>query len=104
LAFGFSLGGAIVFPKLPYYILVALQAVFFGALFLRYDLLTTLSAAFTIEVCLLAFPFLVIFQNLDPVPYVIPIGLWVVVIVTATGLYLRPQLVASWRRVAAVFE
>jgi hypothetical protein len=104
LALGFSLAGAMVFPTLPYYIFVALQAVFFGALFLRYDLLTTLSAAFTIEILLLAFPFLEIFQQIDPLPYVITIALWAVVLLAAAGLYFRPQLVASYRRVAAVFE
>jgi tRNA A-37 threonylcarbamoyl transferase component Bud32 len=104
LAFGFSLAGGMVLPRLSYYILVVVQAVFFGALFLRYDLLTTLSAVFTIEVCLLAFPFLVVFQQIDPVPYLIPVGLWALLLLAAAGLYFRPQLVASYRRVAAVFE
>jgi hypothetical protein len=104
MAFGFSLAGATVFPRLPYYIFVALQAAFFGGLFLRYDLLTTLSAAFTIEILLLAFPFLEVLQQIDPLPYLIPIGLWALLLLAAAGLYFRPQLVASYRRIAAVFE
>ena len=104
LAFGFSLGGARVFPTVAYYVFVVLQAVFFGALFLRYDLLTTLSAAFTIEVFLLAFPFLEVFQQIDPLPYFIPICLWALLLLASAGLYFRPQLVAGYRRLAAVFE
>jgi hypothetical protein len=104
MALGFSLAGAAVFPTLPYYIFVALQAVFFGAVFLRYDLLTTLSAVFTVEICLLVFPFVVIFQHIDPLPYLIPIGAWFMLPAVAASLYFRPQLVASYRRLAAVFE
>jgi hypothetical protein len=104
LAFGFSLAGPMVFPRLPYYLLVVVQAVFFGALFLRYDLLTALSAAFTIEVCLLAVPFLEIFQHIDPVPFLVPIGLLALLLLVAVSLYFRPQLAASYSRITAVFE
>ena len=63
---GFSLAGAMIFPAVPYYTFVFLQAVFCGAVFLRYGFLATLSAVFTIEVGLLVFPFLEILQNVDP--------------------------------------
>jgi hypothetical protein len=104
MALGFSLAGAMVFPTWPYLIFVVLQAVFCGLVFLRYGLLATLSAVFTIEVGLLAFPLLEIFQNIDPLPYAIPVVLWFLLLVAAAGLYLRPQLVGAYRRVAAVFE
>jgi hypothetical protein len=104
LALGFSLAGAMVFPTWPYLIFVVLQAVFCGVVFLRYGLLATLSAVFTIEVSLLAFPFLEIFQNIDPLPYAIPVVLWFLLLLAAAGLYFRPQAVAAYRRVATVFE
>jgi protein kinase-like protein len=104
LAFGFSLAGATLFPTLPYYLFIVVQAIVTGGLFLRYDLLTTLSGVFTIEICLLAFPMLEIMQHVDPIPYLVSIGLWAVLVLAAASLYFRPQLVASYRRVAAVFE
>jgi len=104
MALGFSLAGAMVFPTWPYLLFAVLQAVFCGVVFLRYGLLATLSAVFTIEVGLLAFPFLEIFQNIDPLPYTIPVVLWFLLLLAAVGLYLRPQLVGAYRRVAAVFE
>jgi predicted Ser/Thr protein kinase len=104
MACGFSLAGAMVFPTLPYYIFVVLQAVFCGAVFLRYGLLATLSAVFTIEVGLLAFPFLEIFQNIDPLPYAIPVFLWFLLLLAAAGIYFRPQVTGAFRRVVAVFE
>jgi tRNA A-37 threonylcarbamoyl transferase component Bud32 len=104
MALGFSLAGAMVFPTWPYLIFVVLQAIFCGLVFLRYGLLATLSAVFTIEVGLLVFPFLEIFQNIDPLPYAIPVFLWFLLFVAAASLYLRPQLVGAYRRVAAVFE
>jgi hypothetical protein len=104
MALGCSLAGAMVFPTLPYYIFVVLQAVFCGAVFLRYGLLATLSAVFTIEVGLLAFPFLEIFQNVDPLPYAIPVVLWFLLLLAAAGLYFRPQVAGAYRRVVAVFE
>ena len=81
-----------------------MQAVFCGAVFLRYGLLATLSAAFTIEVGLLAFPFLEIFQNIDPLPYAIPVFLWFLLLLAAPGIYFRPHVTGAFRRVAAVFE
>jgi predicted Ser/Thr protein kinase len=104
MALGFSLAGAMVFPTLPYYIFVVLQAVFCGAVFLRYGLLATLSAVFTIEVGLLAFPFLEIFQNVDPLPFAIPVVLWFLLLLAAAGLYFRPHVTGAYRRVVAVFE
>jgi uncharacterized membrane protein len=81
-----------------------LQAVFCGVVFLRYGLLATCSAVFTIEVGLLAFPFLEIFQNVDPLPYAIPVVLWFLLLLAAAGLYFRPQAAGAFRRVVAVFE
>jgi hypothetical protein len=104
MALGCSLAGALVFPTLPYYIFVVLQAVFCGVVFLRYGLLATCSAVFTIEVGLLAFPFLEIFQNVDPLPYAIPVVLWFLLLLAAAGLYFRPQAAGAFRRVVAVFE
>ena len=104
MALGFSLAGAMVFPTWPYLIFVVLQAIFCGVVFLRYGLLATLSAVFTIEVGLLAFPFLEIFQNIDPLPYAIPVVLWFLLLLAAAGLYFRPQAVGAYRRLAAVFE
>jgi predicted Ser/Thr protein kinase len=104
IALGFSLAGAMVFPTLPYYLFIVLQAVFCGAVFLRYGLLATLSAVFTIEVGLLAFPFLEIFQNIDPLPYAIPVVLWFLLLLAAAGIYFRPQVTGAFRRVVAVFE
>jgi predicted Ser/Thr protein kinase len=104
MALGFSLVGAMVFPTLPYYVFVVSQAVFCGAVFLRYGLLATLSAVFTIEVGLLAFPFLEIFQNVDPLPYAIPVFLWFLLLLAAAGIYFRPQVTGAFRRVVAVFE
>jgi predicted Ser/Thr protein kinase len=104
LALGFSLAGAMVFPTWPYLIFVVLQAIFCGVVFLRFGLLATLSAVFTIEVGLLAFPLLEIFHNIDPLPYEIPVVLWFMLLMAATGIYLRPQVVGAYRRVAAVFE
>jgi len=104
MALGFSLAGAMVFPTWPHVIFSALQAIFCGVVFLRYGLLATLSAVFTVEVGLLAFPFLEIFQNIDPLPYAIPVVLWFLFLLAAAGLYLRPQVAGAYRRVATVFE
>jgi len=104
MALGFSLVGAMVFPTWSYLLFAVLQAIFCGVVFLRYGLLATLSVVFTIEVGLLAFPFLEIFQNVDPLPYAMPVFLWFMLLIAAAGLYLRPQLVGAYRRVATVFE
>jgi serine/threonine protein kinase len=104
MAFGFSLAGAMVFPTWPYLIFVVLQAIFCGVVFLRYGLLATLSAVFTIEVTLLAFPLLTVFQEIDPLPYTIPLVLWFMLLTAAAVIWFRPQLVGAYRRLAAVFE
>jgi len=104
LALGFSLAGAMVVPSVTYYVFVALQAIFFGWVFLRYGLLSTLSCVLTVEAILLVFPLYVIFQQLDPLPFQLAAALWFIVVVAGAILYFRPQLVASYRRVAAVFE
>ena len=104
MALGFSMAGAMVFPTLAYYILVVLQAVFCGAVFLRYGLLATVSAVFTVEVGLLAFPFLEIFQNVNLLPYAMPVLLWFLLLLTAAGLYFRPLVADAYRRAVAVFE
>jgi hypothetical protein len=58
----------------------------------------------SIEVGLLAFPFLEIFQNIDPLPYAIPVFLWLLLLLAAAGLYFRPHVTGAFRRVVAVFE
>jgi hypothetical protein len=104
LALGFSLVGAMVFPTSSYLIFVVLQAIFCGVVFLRYGLLATLSALFTIEVGLLAFPMLEVFKELNPLPYAIPIILWLLLLVAAATLYFRPQVADAYGRLAKVFE
>jgi len=104
LACGYSLVGAMVFPRIAYHVLVVAQAMFFGAIFLRYDLLATLSALFTAETFLLAFPLLEIFQHLGLLPYAIPIFLWFALVAVSAAICFRPQAVGAYRRIAAVFE
>ena len=104
LALGFSLAGPMAFPRIAYYVLVAAQAVFFGWVFLRFGLVSTLSTIFTVETILLAFPLLEIFQRIDPLPYAIPIVLWLVLLILSAAIAFRPQVIGAYRRVASVFE
>jgi Protein kinase domain len=103
-ALGFSLAGPMAFPRIAYYVLAAAQAVFFGWVFLRYGLVSTLSAIFTVETILLAFPLLEIFQHIDALPYAIPIVLWCVLVALSAAICFQAQVGAAYRRVAAVFE
>ncbi len=103
-ALGFSLAGPMAFPQTAYYVLVAAQAVFLGAVFLKYGLVSTLSAIFTVETILLAFPLLEIFGHIDPLPYAIPVALWCILLALAVAIFFRSQLVLAYRRTAAVFE
>jgi len=104
LVFGLSLAGAAVVPSLPYHLVLLLQAVFFGWLFLRFGLLATISAALTVEAFLMAYPLLYIYGRLEPLPYQAALLLWSLVFAAGALIYLRPHLGAAWRRVAAVFE
>lgn len=104
LALGFSLAGPMVFPRVPYHLMVVAQAVFLGAIFLRYGLLSTLSAIFTIETLLLAFPLLQIFQHVDSLPYAIPIVVCFTLLASSVAICFRAHLGGAFRRVAAVFE
>jgi len=104
LALGFSLAGAMAFPRGAYYIVATLQAAFFGVLFLRYGLLATSSAVLTVETVLLAFPLLTIFKNLYPLLVSVPIVVWFLMFLGAGAIYLQPQLATAYRRVIAVFE
>jgi len=91
LIFGFTLAGPMVLTTTWFYVFVALQSAFFGALFLRYDLLSTLSAAFTVEVCLMAFPLLFVFRYVEPMFFLIPVAMWALLLIVSAGLYARPQ-------------
>ena len=103
LAFGLSSMGAVVFPVPAFYVLAALQCVLLGWL-LRYGILESMSTAITVEVMLLVVPLLAIFRALDPWPYLITIGMWFLLLVVAGLVYLRPQLLSAYRRVAEVFD
>lgn len=92
------------FPGVAYYILVAVQAAFFGVVFLRYGLLATSSAVLTVETVLLAFPLYMMFRNLYPVTLSVPFLVWFLMFLGAGAIYLQPQLATAYRRVTAVFE
>lgn len=104
LGLGFSLAGPMAFPRVAYYILVAVQAAFFGVVFLRYGLLATSSAVFTVETVLLAFPLYAMFRNLYPMTLSVPFLVWLLMFLGAGAIYLQPQLATAYRRMTAVFE
>lgn len=104
LGLGFSLAGAMAYPSVAYYIIVALQAAFFGVVFLKYGLLATSSAVLTVETVLLAFPLFTIFRNLHPLLLSVPAVVWLLMFLGAGAIYLQPQLATAYRRVTAVFE
>lgn len=104
LGLGFSLAGAMAFPSVAYYIMAALQAVFFGLVFLRYGLLAASSAVLTVETFLLAFPLYTMLRNLYPLLLSAPFLVWFLVFLGAGAIYLQPRLATAYRRVTAVFE
>ncbi len=92
------------FPRVPYYIVAALQAAFFGVVFLRYGLLAASSAVLTVDTVLLGFPLFTIFRNLYPLLPAVPTLVWSLMFLGAGAIYLQPQLATAYRRVTAVFE
>ena len=99
-----SLPGASAFPVLPLYLYSALQGVFFAAIFWRYDLLTSMMAALTIETWLLCYPLDQMFGGIEPWPYAAALWPWFLILLLGAVLWLRPPVVAAWRRATAVLE
>lgn len=104
MALGLTLPGAMTIPRIPFYMMAAAQAAFFGWLFLRYGLLATWAAAFSVEALLLVYPLRFIFAIIDPLPYDLTLGLWFLMVLAALVIFFLPQLTWTWRRLAAVFE
>lgn len=100
----FSLPGAGGYPLLPLYLFAGLQGVCFAWVFLRYDLLTCLSATFTVMAWLFCFPLLRIFGGVEFWSYVWVMVPWLLFTLLGAVLWFRPELVAWRRRTAAVFE
>ena len=63
-----------------------------------------MGAVLTVETLLLAFPLFVIFRQMDPLPYAASLGIWGLIFLAATTVYLTPNIAAGARRVAEVFE
>ena len=96
--------GATVYPTLFLYIFTAIQALFFALVFLRYDLLTCLFSMFTVQTWLMSYALFRIFGKAEPWPSSAGLLLWFSLALVGTAIWFRPQLAASWRRLAAVFE
>ncbi|GEM_PF-3504830 len=94
-----SFPGLSIFPTLPYFLWCGVQGLVFGAVFLRYDLLTTWIAMFTVETWLIAFALYRYFEATQIGPNIAVIALWLVIVLAAAASWLRPQ----FRRVADVF-
>ena len=92
-------------PTAPWALLVfaVFQGVFLALVFYRYDLLTLALTIFTIEVWLLVYPAWTVFSAVEATawPAMIP---WFVAAGAGAAIYLRPQIQAARRQIAAVFE
>ncbi len=81
----------------------ALQGIVFSLVFYRYDLLTLAAAIFTVETWLLAYPVCAIFSAIQPWQSLAMLP-WFLLLLAGALIYLRPQLAAARRQIAAVFE
>jgi hypothetical protein len=99
-----SLPGSSAFPVLPLYLCSGLQGVFFAIIFWRYDLLTSMMTLLTIETWLLCYPPYRMFGGFEPWPYAATLFPWFLVALLGAILWLRPPVVAAWRRVTSVLE
>ena len=96
--------GAAAYPLVPLYLFAALQGLAFSIVFLRYDLLTCTFAVLTVETWLLVYPLFQVFGKVEPWSYGPAFLPWLALLLFGVLIWLRPQLVAGVRRVAAVFE
>jgi len=104
LATAFAVPGASAFPVLPLYLFAGLQGLLFAWVFLRYDLVTCVSAMFTVATWLFCYPLYRMFGRVEFWPHSLVLGPWFVMVLLGLLLWFRPELVAGWRRLVAVFE
>jgi hypothetical protein len=90
-------------PVSSLYLGMAVLALFLSVVYLRWDLLTTMAAVFALETWLLGYAVYQMFSSLDSILYALPLMVWLVCALLASTLCVRAQLMAAWRRVAAVF-
>jgi hypothetical protein len=63
-----------------------------------------MAAIFALETWLFGYAVYQTFHSLNSNLYALPLLMWFVVLLLASALCFRTQLVTAWRRVAAVFE
>ncbi len=100
----FNIAGTVPSFAWAMLLIAALQAVAFSLVFYRYDLLTLACAIFTVEVWLLVYPVWTIFSAIQPLQPSLAMMPWFLLLLAGAIIYLRPQLQAARRQIAAVFE
>ncbi|MBI4472398.1 MAG: protein kinase [Acidobacteria bacterium] len=100
---GFSMAGPMLVPAPRFEVFAALQAIFLGLVFFRYGITAVGTSILTIEVFLLAYPLFRIQQS-QSWQHAIPIGVWLLTVLGAALILLRPQLQAAYRRIVSMLE
>lgn len=86
------------------FLFAALQGLVFSFVLLRYDLLTTALAIFTVETWLLLYPLYCIFHRIDALNSSLAMLPWFLLLLFGLTLYFRPQIVVAYHRVKEVLE
>jgi hypothetical protein len=101
---GYPLQGARACTVGGFYLTLTLQGLFLSAVYLRWDLLTAMSAVSTIESWLIGYAAQQMFHDTYSSLYGLPLMVFIAFVLLGSYLYFRPQLGGAYRRVAAVFE
>lgn len=96
--------GLATYPSSGFYLVLALQGVFLSAVYMRWDLLTLMSAVFTAETLLIGYPAQQMFRESHSSLYGLPVLACFVFVLLGFYVCFRPQLTSAYRQVARVFE
>ncbi|GEM_PF-4150078 len=102
--FDLGLPGARVYPLSFLFLFCAVQGLFSAWLLYRYDLLTLVAAIFTIGAGLACYPVTRMVHPTEPLPGILAMTPWFLLVLTGVVIYLRPQIVDGWGRLKAVFQ
>jgi serine/threonine protein kinase len=96
--------GSYTTPVSSLYLGMAILGLFLSAVYMRWDLLTTMAAIFALETWLFGYAVYQMFRSLDSILYALPLILWSTMALFGFALYFQSQLMTAWRRLVAVFE
>ncbi|MGH8245930.1 MAG: hypothetical protein ACREUU_05805, partial [Gammaproteobacteria bacterium] len=101
---GLSLIGLAASSTLAFQVSVLLQGLFLAFIYFRWDLLTLMAAVLTAETWLVCYGTYRHFISSGSLLYALPMVPWFLFALLGVTLYFRPQIQASRRRLAEVFQ